>query len=62
MTQAMCEAFEEICQFAVAVKGTDWHSTVNRTIGLARDVRDTLHNIASSLENIANSLNYMNTK
>lgn len=62
MTQAMCVLAEELCQLVFAARETDWHSTVSKTVQLARDVRDSLLIIANQLEEIAHTLHSMDTK
>ena len=64
----MRELVDEICKLAIAARETElvrnatWHSTVGKTVQLARDVRDSLNTIASSLEEIALALNDMKPK
>ena len=62
MTQAMTVLAEELCQLVCAARKTDWHSTVSKTVQLARDVRDSLSTIASSLEEISVTIHSMTFK
>ena len=59
MTQSMTVLFDELCELVCAARETDWHSTVSKTVQLARDVRDSLSTIASSLKEISITIREM---